>query len=97
MLPLPHGVLSFPENQGAPGRSSGGARKSQTTEGPATPAGTSHPEDRHFLDHIQESLLAGQVTQAMEELFLTLRARRLHDSPREWHHLVALCLAHPLR
>ncbi len=55
------------------------------------------PEDVKFLDHVRDLLLAGKVTEGMEELLPTLKARRLRSPRSEWREYVQFCLSHPLR
>ena len=55
------------------------------------------PEDEKLLDHVHGLLLDGRVHEGMEELLLTLKARRLSAPGEEWQRLVKFCVSHPLQ
>jgi hypothetical protein len=55
------------------------------------------PEDVKLLDHVRDLLLAGSVTEGMQELLPALRARRWYAQREEWARVVEVCLRHPLR
>jgi extracellular factor (EF) 3-hydroxypalmitic acid methyl ester biosynthesis protein len=73
----------------------------QVGQAPAPPAprdeGPPLPEDEKLLDHVHELLLDGRVYEGMEELLLTLKARRLSAPREEWQRLVKFCVSHPLQ
>jgi SAM-dependent methyltransferase len=50
-----------------------------------------------LLDHVHELLLAGHVTEGMQELLPALKARCQHAQRPEWEQVVQFCLGHPLR
>jgi len=59
--------------------------------------GPPQPEDEKLLDHVHDLLLNGRVNEGMEELLLTLKARRLSAPREEWQRLVKFCISHPLQ
>ena len=61
------------------------------------PEATPFPEDEKLLDHVRDLLLRGRVHEGMDELVLTLKARRLRATQAEWRHFVQAALRHQLR
>lgn len=55
------------------------------------------PEEEKFLDHVRDLLLGGRVTEGMEELLPTLKARRVRTPRSEWRQFVRAALQHQLR
>jgi extracellular factor (EF) 3-hydroxypalmitic acid methyl ester biosynthesis protein len=50
-----------------------------------------------FLDHTYELLTEGQVEDAMDDLLVALRARRLRSHHQEWQEFKQHCLEHAIR
>ena len=53
--------------------------------------------DDTLLNEVYSKLGAGQVTEAMDELFLGLQTRRQTASDQEWAEIASFCMAHPIR
>lgn len=80
-----------------PGQPADAADTSAAHDEPPRGPDAPQPEDAKLLNGVLEQLVSDQVRSGLEELFLTLNARRRHASPAEWKAVVEFCLRHPLR